>query len=617
MPKYKDVGCSEFFNSLFGHEHLKKMYMYLWTMNIDDNPNLNNNTHDRTKSVKAVYGGRSISYRIGDGLDKAVKRCENKNDWYFGLAMSCFPVKMHERLKSNNVDAISALWLDIDFASPYRGKQNLPPDYESIRPAIESMPLPTWEINSGYGLHLYWVLDTPFKCKSKSDSDTLVLTVKRWNAAFKQKIKALGYELDSTSAAQVLRVPGSVNTKNPNDHKLVEVESYEPDNTHDFDDLFDLASVVAGNVDLDTQEDLSVKNFVLNHNAGLSADELEVLFDSEKKLKNIWTGKTKYPSQSERDMAIAAYMRSLNYSDQKIVDALVHNRRSMDSKTKSSANYYARTLLRASQSAMVNGNSWQIEPPAEVTTVTEQEEVIEPEEEVIEEASEEITEAEASADANEDELQDMTVDDGEFAVKKAIYELSGLYVDNLIKVQTTPPSYRLKFKSGDTLHEIRFKDIAEVTSQKTFMDRLMGTLNQYLPKLTRKKWEQFLTLLLPLTCEGILADGGTELGEFRIKVNMFLAAFNCELNDDVEIEENILMGRRCFARLSNADNVDVFIDPVSFMTWHNREGFPERMNMQSVALQMYNLAGKAVKIVKRQFMRVPGRMLDDGSIEIV
>jgi hypothetical protein len=596
MPEHRKLGCREFFDSLFGHESLKKMHMYLWTMNIDDN-GLNNSEFDRTKRTKTSNGGRSISYKIGADLEKAVTRARGKNDWYFGLAMSTYPIRMYDRISNAKVDAISALWLDIDFASPYRGKQNLPPDYESIRPAIESMPLPTWEINSGYGLHLYWVLDSPFFCYKQTDRDTLLLTVKRWNAAFKQKIKALGYELDSTSAAQVLRVPESVNTKNPDDPKMVEVESFDPDNTYDFDDLFDTAAAVAGDVDLDTQEDLSVKNFNLNPKVGLSEEELEVLFDSEKKLKNIWTGKTKYPSQSERDMAIATFMRSLGYSDQKIVDALVHNRRAMDGKNKTSANYYARTLLKAGQSAMVSGGTWKIEPPSEVVAVEE-------------------TKVEVVEEPSVSEPEEVTANDGEYAVKQSISELTGLYVDELIKVQTTPPSYRLKFQSGDVKHEAWFKDVGELTSQTIFMNKLMGTLNQFLPKLTKKKWEQFLTLLLPLTRDGILADGGTELGEFRIKVNMFLLARVCELQCDEGVHADDIAQRTCFARVFGS-SVEIYVDPVAFMTWHNREGFPERMNLQSVSLQMYNLSGKSTKIGPKQFIRLPGRLDEDGSIEVV
>ena len=62
------------------------------------------------------------------------------------------------RGEESDVIGISALWMDIDIAGQAHKKGNLPPSLQEGVDFLNDFPLkPTLIVNSGYGLHVYWV----------------------------------------------------------------------------------------------------------------------------------------------------------------------------------------------------------------------------------------------------------------------------------------------------------------------------------------------------------------------------------------------------------------------------------------------------------------------------
>lgn len=141
-------------------------------------------------------------------------RDESGEDPYFSVCPHATrPIK--GRGTKATVGCVPSLWLDIDIASPAGAHKadadSLPPDVDAAFALIDSiagLPVPTMVVDSGYGLHLYWVLTAPLS------ADAGAQLVERLQRVAQAAATAKGYHLDSThDIARVLRVPGTRNRK--------------------------------------------------------------------------------------------------------------------------------------------------------------------------------------------------------------------------------------------------------------------------------------------------------------------------------------------------------------------------------------------------------------------
>jgi hypothetical protein len=120
--------------------------------------------------------------------------------------------------KTKNAVALKAIWLDIDC------NKEPPKDYRSKEDGLKSLkefcdathtPYPTAIIDSGNGLHVYWISDKP-------------LSVKEW-LGYAEGLDALAtqhglfHDAITTDAARVLRVPETFN-KTQVPHKPVVIK---------------------------------------------------------------------------------------------------------------------------------------------------------------------------------------------------------------------------------------------------------------------------------------------------------------------------------------------------------------------------------------------------------
>jgi len=131
------------------------------------------------------------------------------NDLYFALA-SFKEQKIDGKpcRKQTNVDKLKSIWLDVDFKA-----YDKPVDCVlAVKEFLADIPSPTFVVNSGGGLHLYWCFEKP-------------LPVPQWQMlatglAALAKARRLRADLAVTiDSARVLRIPGSTNPKY--DHKPV------------------------------------------------------------------------------------------------------------------------------------------------------------------------------------------------------------------------------------------------------------------------------------------------------------------------------------------------------------------------------------------------------------
>ena len=130
--------------------------------------------------------------------------------------------KRRHRVK-DNVEAVKSNWLDLDVGTDkaakgagYRTKKEAAQALKEFCRAA-GLPSPTWIVDSGNGLHVYWAL-------------LEAVSREAWEATtgrFKNLCQTLGFLADpsrTSDAASVLRLPGTMNRKDSANPKPVTIK---------------------------------------------------------------------------------------------------------------------------------------------------------------------------------------------------------------------------------------------------------------------------------------------------------------------------------------------------------------------------------------------------------
>lgn len=156
---------------------------------------------------------------------------QQQNDQGYNIYVSENPRPVDKKKKKEDIVDIGALWLDVD-SKDYGGSK------EDALTAIEGFPLaPSILVDSGNGYHVYWVLETPII--DRDDEQTKIL-----NQVLAGLIKALKADSQSKNFDRVLRLPGTMNVKNPGDPKpcvIVRVDQSLAYTLKDFEAYRDMA----------------------------------------------------------------------------------------------------------------------------------------------------------------------------------------------------------------------------------------------------------------------------------------------------------------------------------------------------------------------------------------
>ena len=170
--------------------------------------------------VTARKSNRGFTHAIAKthrGMASAiVKHARTKRDTYFALA--AYKEGWHKNAKGKkvlrtheNVAHLKALWLDIDFKDGHSG-------VKEAALAIATLPIPTPSIltHSGNGVHAYWPL-----VESIPLEEWLPLAQGLKNAVRQANVHA--DPVCTADPARVLRPPGTINWKDPDNPKRVKV----------------------------------------------------------------------------------------------------------------------------------------------------------------------------------------------------------------------------------------------------------------------------------------------------------------------------------------------------------------------------------------------------------
>jgi hypothetical protein len=157
----------------------------------------------------------------------AAQYCRS-HDLYFGVALQgpdaalSIARQKHPAISlrsvrgsSNSTTAIPGLWMDIDIKAPAHSQADLPPDLPAALSLLEVVPYEaTVLVNSGFGLHAYWLFREPWVFESAGDRREAQRLVRRLQTSVRAEAAGRGWKLDGTGdLARVLRLPGTYNHK--------------------------------------------------------------------------------------------------------------------------------------------------------------------------------------------------------------------------------------------------------------------------------------------------------------------------------------------------------------------------------------------------------------------
>ncbi len=256
------------------------------------------------------------------------------------------------RGKARDVAAIGALWADIDLLGPGRETKALPATVDDARRIFQRLPhAPSVLVDSGHGLHAYWLLKEPWVFDTDAEREQAARLAKGWHGTVCAAAESLGWHLENLGdLARVLRLPGTLNHKGDPPAEVHVLESH-PDRRYNPDDFEpylvepdDKALPAAG------------ENLVLRAGAEPPAAKMAEAVATCPKFRQTWNHERPDladQSQSGFDLALASIAASLGWTDQETADLLIAARRHTGEKPEKALrpDYVRRTLALARTSA--------------------------------------------------------------------------------------------------------------------------------------------------------------------------------------------------------------------------------------------------------------------------
>lgn len=279
---------------------------------------------------------------------------DGQTDVYVAVGLAHKPLARRARAKSDQVIAIAGLWLDIDIDGPGRRDKGVPDHVSAMALAYAVQP-PTIIVDSGYGVHAWWLLEAPWRFASRDEQTAGALASAQWYALHRGFCVERGWALGSThDLARLLRPPGTFNGKR-GARRPVQVVDFSGQ-WYDREYLLTLAAS-AGPIELRTSL-TRVDGTSLSHRRDSDVPvttRLRALIENLPEFADTWrlqrvdTQRWKDTTMSEYNLALASFLVAADWTDVDIKTAIALHRRRHDASDPKAerADYLDRTVARA------------------------------------------------------------------------------------------------------------------------------------------------------------------------------------------------------------------------------------------------------------------------------
>ena len=271
-------------------------------------------------SIFELPSKRASFFNVPDEAAAAASsRCDTQNI-YVGVGL--YGDVKKGRGTAKDVSAIPALWADVDIGEHDSGKKYPGTIRDAIRVIDLPQASPSIVINSGHGIHAWWLLIEPLTAEDDHIAKAAV-----WSSVVKNSAARLGYEVDGVGdVSRVLRVPGTFNHKST-PPAAVSVIDWNIDRRYDYDaDLGMVIDALGGSNGGSNGGTKGISPILVSSSSFPDARLLDVALDNDPRFKKTWTmRRTDLVDQSPSayDMALAHWAVSVGWTDQQIADLLV------------------------------------------------------------------------------------------------------------------------------------------------------------------------------------------------------------------------------------------------------------------------------------------------------
>ena len=392
------------------------------------------------------------------------------SDPYFGVCLQDYDGAFKERVTRTGKDSPSmdfvrgyastacvapGVWLDLDFAGPAHEKRGLPRNLDDADRILGKLPLvPTWVIETGGGLHLYWLFEEPWGLETQDERDRAAACVRGWQQLAIDAAADMGFSMDAThDLSRVLRPVGTTNHKYGTLVRFTSEDGprYNPSNFEEWIDVI----VPVGSALPERVEKVGS----LSETMQPPGEKLMAMLNLAPQFAATWRRERKeFPSQSEYDMSLAAMAARAGWKDNEIAALVIAHRRAGGEPTKAERpEYYARLLGKA-KSGMVADQAH--------------------------ERIHERVEAVAQGDSTPEDERDGFLRD--------VSALLGFKIRRVLKFVGDPPQYRLVLEQG-TIH---LGGVESILNSAKFRASIAAVSGHLIDRMKADRWDPVAQAIL-------------------------------------------------------------------------------------------------------------------------
>lgn len=483
-----------FLNELFGGK-TEELYMLIWTL------------PDK----------RSRWFREVAAAAAAVEALPER-DVYVGVGLAERDYGPSQRCPADQVAGITAAWADFDVLSEAHSKKSLPASIEQALSVVPPEMPPSVVVASGNGAHAWWLLKEPYLFDTKHERDWAASVVLRWQTLLRFNAANRGWAFDRLAdLARVLRIPGTLNHKDPAHPKPVMVHQVTDRryNLSDVEEYLDQLGIPKQGTDEQNAAapvaQAADSSIVINLRAEFPEDLIKRWTDVDMRFRNTWFRQRhdlKDQSQSGYDLALADFGMDAGLSAQQIVDLIIQHRRMHGQKQRTRADYFERTLAKAAEHS--NGNS--ALPPLPTTAAAP---ALAPPPEIPDNPPQ------ALPPGNEPPEQPLAAMDpmaAKAAMCEYISDVLGVRILRIVKITGKEPTYQLVLENT----KIELANVGKLLDQNSVRMAIATATNQLTKRLKPKQWDQLAQCILDALIE---EEGGPETqleGAARMYLEQYL-----------------------------------------------------------------------------------------------
>jgi hypothetical protein len=508
-----------------------------------------------------------------------------ERDVYVGIGLAGKDYGPTHRCVSAQITGISGLASDFDLLSGAHSNKALPHTVEQALQIVPPGMPPGLVILTGNGAHCWWLLKEPCIFDSEEERSHVARLVARWHTMLRLNSAAHGWAYDRLSdLARVLRVPGTINHKDPANPKDVTVLSSTDHryNLCDFEELLDEAGIP----DPDAEEKATrewAERFadkpplVININTRIPQEMLDGWMAADMRFRNTWNRQRhdlKDQSQSGYDLALADFGAQAGLTEQQIVDLIVHHRSLYARSQRTRVDYFERTIAKAFRPSL-GMDAPAVLPAAPAPGAT----TGNPAHPGAQGAPQE---AGAGNGASPDPATAKAL------LCERISAVLGVRICRLVKFTGKEPTFHMKLEEG----KIEFPDVGKLIAQDSVRLAIAGSIGKLIRKLKPKVWEQLAQVML----DACIVEQGGEETEWEGAARMYVTHYLSETGFIDTLEGQQVQNQRKPILLDSkvaicASDLQMYVNKTTF----------QNLSIKAVASMLGVLGGKSVRVRGAKF----------------